>query len=281
MPAADIPVDAALARDLLCAQHPDLADLPLRTAAEGWDNVVLRLGGHLAVRLPRRRSAARLVQHEQAVLPGIAARVPVPVPAPVRVGLPSARFPFPWSVVPWFAGTTAAEGGGDELALADALGAFVVALHIPAVDPPANPVRGVPLADRAEAVADRLALLPDAAALRSVWQDALAAPPWSGPPLWLHGDLHPANLIVREGRLAAVVDFGDVTAGDPATDLATAWLSLRPAARARFRSAVPADDATWRRARGWALGMASALVVDGTRPTAAVGRAALGEVLLG
>jgi aminoglycoside phosphotransferase (APT) family kinase protein len=264
-PHADLAVDAALVRRLLQEQHPDLAGLPLRLVANGWDNLILRLGDDLVVRVPRREAAAHLVRHEQEVLPRIAPVLPVAVPLPLRIGRPSALFPWHWSVLPWLEGTVAADAGmRDELGLARALAEFSRALHRPAPpDAPPNPVRGVPLTERAEAVRARLAsgVVPNADAIGALWTDAIAAEPWPGPPLWLHGDLHPANLLVRDGRLVAVLDFGDVTAGDPATDLATAWLSLDGRARAAFHDVLTPDAATWRRARGWAVCMATAMVV--------------------
>ncbi|MFD1722704.1 aminoglycoside phosphotransferase family protein [Amnibacterium endophyticum] len=279
MPAADIEAGPEIARALLEEQHPDLARLPLVPVAEGWDNVVLRLGDDLAVRLPRRRVAAALIRHEQLALPAIAARVPVAVPAPVRVGTPTDRFPFPWSVVPWFAGGTVADAGmREDAGLAEALAAFLAALHVPDEAAPENPVRGVPLAARATAMTERLAALDDPR-LDARWREALDAAPWSGPRLRLHGDLHPANLVQRDGRLTAVVDFGDTGGGDPATDVATAWLTFGPGARERFRAALAPDAATWTRARGWALCMAAAHVIDGGPTTAAIGRAALSQVL--
>ena len=284
--AADIYVDERLVRALLVDQHPDLAGERLRLVGNGWDNAILRLGDRLAVRMPRRRSAAELVRHEQQVLPVLAPRLPVAVPVPVRIGRPSALFPWAWSVVPWFEGATVAGAGlRDDIALAEDVAAFLAALHRPApLDVPSNPVRGVPLAERASAVEARFdsGLLPEAGRLRALWAAALAAPRWAGRALWLHGDLHPANLLQRGGRLTAVIDFGDVTAGDPATDLATAWLTFGPAARARFRVLVHPDAATWSRARGWALCMAGAMFVDSEPGTVTtrIGRAALAEVLL-
>ncbi|MDO8151286.1 aminoglycoside phosphotransferase family protein [Isoptericola sp. b408] len=272
MAAAEIEIDVDLVRALLEAQHPDLADGPLRVAAEGWDNVMVRLGDDLAVRLPRREPAAPLVVHEQESLPWLAARLPVPVPAPVRVGVPSTdpAYPWHWSVVPWFAGHRAADVPRPRRQrLAAPLAAFLDALHAPALDAPVNPVRGVPLTTRDEAVRRRLAdpRVGSAARLAAVWEDALAAPLHDGPAVWVHGDPHPGNVVVGDDDgLAAVVDFGDVTSGDPATDLATAWLTFDDAGRAEFRRALahryPADDPVWVRARGWAVAMASAMVVD-------------------
>lgn len=284
-PHPDLAVDAALVHRLLAEQHPDLAGLPLRLVANGWDNLILRLGEELVVRVPRREAAAHLVRHEQEVLPRIAPSLPVAVPLPVRIGTPSAAFPWHWSVLPWFDGTVAADAGlRDDIGLAGALADFVRALHVPAPgDAPANPVRGVPLADRDGAVRERLASgrLPNATALAAVWADALDAAPWPGPPVWLHGDLHPANLLVRDGRLVAVLDFGDVTAGDPATDVATAWLTLDEGPREVFRGALAPDPATWRRARGWAVCMASAMA-ENAEPDSVIhriGNAALEQAL--
>ncbi|MEY9954017.1 aminoglycoside phosphotransferase family protein [Leifsonia sp. EB34] len=267
-PPADIPTDAELVAALVAAQHPDLAG-PLRLVSDGWDNQLYRLGDALAVRIPRREVAAHLIEHEQQLLPGIAARVRTTVPAPVRVGVPSDLFPWPWSIVEWIDGVDGASVGADERAgIAEALAEFVGELAVPAPDAPHNPVRGVPLASRREVVATRLRALSgrvEVAALEQAWREALAAPEWGGPPLLLHGDLHPGNLLLTPaGGLAAVIDFGDVTSGDPATDLATAWLTFDGDARERFRAALPAapDRATWLRARGWAVTLASALATS-------------------
>ncbi len=265
-PAADIEVDETLVRSLLTEQHPDIADLPLRLVANGWDNAIYRLGLEYAVRVPRRTIAAQLVEHENTWLPVIAPLVHVAIPVPVRTGAPSDRFPWQWSVTRWVDGELAADTPFDEHGtLAVELARFVRDLHVAAPpDAPANPVRGVPLQTRADAVAGRFAsgLVPHAAALAAVWQAALDTPPWQGPPQWLHGDLHPANIIARDGRLAAVIDFGDMTSGDPATDLATAWLTFDPDGRRAFTRELAYDDATWSRARGWAVTMATAVLAN-------------------
>ncbi|MFE7408526.1 phosphotransferase [Isoptericola sp. NPDC057559] len=283
MPAAEIDVDVALTRALLAEQHPDLADRPLEIVAHGWDNVMVRLGDDLAVRLPRRALAAPLVEHEQQALPALAARlraaVPdVVVPVPVRLGRPSAALGYPWSwhVVPWAGGVSAeATDVAARVAWAPTLGRLLAAVHSPAPDDaPSNPVRGVPLGERAEArdpsvLDERLAAAPAAtrAAARRLWDRALDAAAFDGPPVWLHGDPHPANLVVAPGedgrpdRLSAVVDWGDVTSGDPASDLGSLWLCFDDAGRAACRAEIQAranagrgwDEATWARAAGWSL----------------------------
>lgn len=287
MPAAELDIDDGLVRALLRDQHPDLADLPLRQVAFGWDNVVFRLGGELAVRIPRREVAAPLIETEQRWLPELAPGLPLPVPVPVRIGRPALGYPWCWSVIAWMEGTDAATAPPtDPTDAATSLGEFLRALHVPApAGAPVNPYRGVPLADRHDitvAGIEALAGEIDTVRVRDEWEAALALPPHGGPPVWLHGDLHPANLLVRDGRLAGVIDFGDLTSGDPATDLSVAWSLLPPDARPLLRRAAGAvDDATWLRARAWALALAVAcLASSADNPTiAAIGRQGLAAVL--
>jgi aminoglycoside phosphotransferase (APT) family kinase protein len=280
-------IDEPLIRALLAAQHPDLADRPLRIVAEGWDNVLARLGDDLVVRLPRRALAAPLVAHEQRWLPELAPRLPLPVPLRLRSGAPGAGYPWAWSVCPWFAGESAAIAAlGDPAAAATSLAAFLAALHRPAPpEAPANPFRGVPLAARDANVRRYLEGLGtgvDQATVRRRWDAACALPPYAGPPLWVHGDLHPGNLVVRDGGLAAVVDFGDLTAGDPAVDHAVAWMLFAPAERARFRAALGGvDDVAWGRAAGNALahGLACLAGAADAPSVAAMGRRTLDALL--
>jgi aminoglycoside phosphotransferase (APT) family kinase protein len=266
MPDAEVAIDASLVRALLQEQHTDLTSLPLIEAGEGWDNKLFRLGEDLLVRLPRRQASATLIEHEQRWLPVLAPRLPLRVPTPVRVGRPGCGFPWSWSVTPWFGGETAATltNHGETLALQ--LGEFLTAMHQPApADAPSNPFRQS-LASRSDAFLERLQRCGEHiehALVLLIYEAALAAPPWSGPSTWIHGDLHPANLVMNAGRLTAVIDFGDLTAGDPAVDLSVAWMlwpgSVRDVFRAMAdRGAVRIDDAMWRRARGWAthLGVA-------------------------
>ncbi|MFI7231991.1 phosphotransferase [Nonomuraea angiospora] len=260
----EIEITAELVRDLLRDQHPDLADHPVRLGARGWDNQLWRLGDDLAVRLPwATESADGLLRKEHAWLPVLAPRLPLPVPVPQRLGEPSARFPRPWIVTTWVPGEPADRAPVTRGAeAADALAAFLTALHRPAPEQaPAGRDRGGSLAGYAEGFARQLAeatelgLIPDPDAVRAVWEDAAAAPGWAGPALWLHGDLHPANVLTADGTICGVIDFGDLFAGDPACDLAAAWILLPDGAADRFHAAyqpVP-DAATLRRARGWAV----------------------------
>jgi aminoglycoside phosphotransferase (APT) family kinase protein len=267
---AENEVTADLVAELLREQHPDLADLPLTFGARGWDNQLWRLGDDLAVRLPwATQSAAELLLKEYALLPAMAPRLPLQVPVPQRLGQPSERFPRPWIVTTWVAGEPADRAPATRGAeAADTLAAFLAALHQPAPDdaPAGRHGRGRPLADSSEGFAHLLTeatdrgLIAEPDALREVWSRALAAPDWPGPALWLHGDLHPANLLTRDGNFFGVVDFGDICAGDPACDLAASWMLLPDGVIDRFHRSYSsaADTATVRRARGW--GVIKALV---------------------
>ena len=289
-PAAEIDLAEPRLRSLLAAQHADLADLPLAELDAGWDNMLWRLGDELLFRLPRRRTAAPLLLNEQRWLPEIAPRLPLPVPVPVRVGRPSEEFPWPWSVVPWLHGTP-----GDRATLTDPdesarrLGLFLLSLHEEApVDAPRNPHRSVTLAQRTldfEARLTDLAPGIDQRAARRVWDRALSARPSTLPPVWIHGDLHPANVLVERGALCAVLDFGDVCAGDPATDLAGAWLLLPAAAQSTFAATYGAVDPDLeRRTLGWAILFALMQIAIGNdgRPTyKRVGESALARAVEG
>jgi len=258
-PRAEVLIDAEGVRALLAEQHPDLADLPIRLAASGWDNLMFRLGDRLSVRLPRRAVAARLLETEQRWLPELAGRLPLPIPAPVRIGRATAQFPWAWSVLPWLPGTPAdLEPPSDDEGAR--WGEFLRALHVPVpAEAPRNPVRGGPLADRADAFATRIGRLEGKTdlvndALLAVWDRALAAP-IDAAPAWMHGDPHAQNVLVEAGAFSAVVDWGDMAAGDPATDLASIWMLLG-SARARHRAFGaygPCSAATLARARGWAV----------------------------
>jgi len=264
-PDAEVTLTVGDVDGLLASQFPHLRDR-LEPFANGWDNEVFRLGDRLAVRLPRRLAAAELIEHEQRWLPELAARLPVPIPAPVAVGAPEGDYPWRWSVVPWFDGIRMLDLAPVERdAFADELADVLLALHRPApADAPFNPVRGVPMRSRDTAVRDRLVPFPE---LLEFWQGAVAAPEWDEDPVWVHGDIHPGNLIVDGGTLVALIDFGDICGGDPACDLAIAWTGFTAHGRTRFRERLADryDEHTWTRAKGWAASFA-ALVHDGDDP---------------
>ncbi|MET7426613.1 aminoglycoside phosphotransferase family protein [Dactylosporangium sp. NPDC005555] len=285
-PAAEIGISESLVAALVRTQHPAYAGRP-RLVANGWDNAVYRLGEEWSVRLPRRAVAVPLLVNEQRWLPELARLLPVPVPVPVAVGEPAGAYPWPWSINPWLPGLPATTVPvASRGTFAAGLARCLAALHVPApADAPRNEFRGVPLTGRAVAVRERLTTGDHPAGLLEVWEDALAAPPWDGSPVWLHADPHPANLVLGgDGRLAGLIDFGDLTSGDPATDLAAAWMVFDQPGRAVFRSTLGdlAPDATWRRARGWALSIGSAIAASSAdNPAmAAIGAHTLEQVLL-
>ncbi|WP_158894878.1 aminoglycoside phosphotransferase family protein [Amycolatopsis anabasis] len=252
-----------LVRALLREQHPDLAHLELRDVAGGWDNQQWRLGAELAVRLPRTERAPALLRTEQKWLPVLAERLPLPTPIPVRTGEPSALFEHTWTITRWVAGEPADYAPITRADAAETLAGFLKALHQHApAEAPANPTRGIPLTEMPDEFTSALEVAADDA--REIWEKAVAAPAWHGAPTWLHGDLHPANVIVREGTLSGVIDFGEMCAGDPASDLSAAWILLPAGTASRFFDIYEnADEATIARARGWAVLRALHLIIIG------------------
>lgn len=259
-PPAEVEITLEVVRALLEAQHPDLADDTLEFVDSGWDNVTYRLGSGRAVRLPRREVGARLLGHEQTWLPRLAPRLPLRVPTPERHGTPQPGFPYGWSVLPWLEGEPADRSPArpDQLSV---LVTFLRALHLPAPpDAPFNPARAVPLAQRAELVEARLHDVSACAATWSAWRNALQAPPATRF-TWIHGDLHPGNVLVKDGELHAVIDWGDLTCGDPAVDLAAFWM-LFPGVHLQARPYWE-DPHLWLRARGWAVAFGAMLLHAG------------------
>lgn len=259
MHADEIDVPLGLVRRLVDRQLPRWRDEPLTEVAEhGTDHRLFRLGEELLVRLPVYAGQAA---RDAAWLPRLAPHLPVAVPVPVALGEPDADYPFPWSVVPWLPGRTVDRAGMSAERLADDLAGAVLALRqvdTTGAPRPEGTGRGVPLeavaevAEVEEEIAD-LAHLVDNDAARRVWRDALDAGPWAGDPVWLHGDLLEGNLLSDGERLTALIDFGALAAGDPAVDVVPAFTLFAGAARARYRDALDVDDATWARARAWAM----------------------------
>jgi aminoglycoside phosphotransferase (APT) family kinase protein len=247
-----------------------------------------RLGADMAVRLPRIPSAAGNVDTEQRWLPRLAPVLPLAIPVPLGKGVPAEGFPYPWSVYRWLDGENVLDAPIVELSRAAAqLGRFVAALR--RFDGTGGPpsFRGGPIAARDGDV--RAAIrdlgedgIVDRDAATAAWRTATAAAAWDGPPVWVHADLHPANLLSRHGRLAAVLDFGGLGIGDPACDMLPAWTLLTASTRDVFRAQAQVDDATWRRGRGWGLyfGLGALHVYRVTNPVlAAIGRHAVTEAI--
>jgi len=290
MPAAEVEVDATLAQALLREQHPILAHLPCVPVEAGWDNAMVRLGEAFCLRLPRRAAAAILIEHEQAWLPGLAEQLPILVPAPLWTGQPGCGYPWRWSIVPWLAGQPAdlCPPASSEAAR---LGAFLKALHCPApVNAPINPVRAVPLQQRAPGVEERMQRLEGPASLitpelRRMWAAALEAPV-DVPPTWIHGDLHPRNVLVENGAFSGIIDWGDIATGDRATDLAAIWMLFEDAhaRRMAWNAYGTVTYSTYMRAKGWAIGFGITLLDAGLTNDpryAAVGEQTLRRVAAG
>lgn len=262
METAVAPITIDLVRRLIAEQFPEWSGLPIgRVEPGGWDNRTFRLGNSMSVRLPSAAAYVPQVVKEQIWLPKLAPRLPLPIPVPLAKGVPAEGFPWPWSVYSWLDGEPATVGQiGDLTAFARSLGGFLAALHrIETIGgPPAgeqNFYRGGRLAvydEQAREALSALAGLIDTNAADRVWEAALASE-WNGTPLWVHGDIASGNLLVRNGELSAVIDFGGLAVGDPACDLVIAWAMFSGDSRAAFQAALPFDEATWNRARGWAL----------------------------
>lgn len=262
MHADEVEVDVTLVRRLLRDQAERWSALPLRrVGSAGTDHAVFRLGEELVVRLPRIGWAAEDIEKDWRWLPRVASAVPVAVPEPVLLGAPGHGYPWPWGAYRWVDGVHPVPDalGDGEAALAGDVSACVSALRGVEVRGPPMASRGGPLSDRDEATRAAIAELGDrvdADGVLAVWDRALAAPAWSGAPVPFHGDLKPDNLLVVDGRLGGVLDFGAFGAGDPAVDLIVAWNLFGEAGRAVLRGRLSVDEATWERGRGWALSIA-------------------------
>ena len=253
-------IDEALVHRLVSEQFPEWADLPLRRIEpSGTVNAIYRLGDELSVRLARRKGPTRPGGKELEWLPRLAPSLPVEIPVPVAQGRPSDDYPWFWEIHRWVDGETVPIEEIDAIQAARDLAALVGALRQVSPDG-APPGRGIPLAERDREIRYWLARFDGDPAVTAEWERALTAPPWEGPPVWHHGDLDVRNWLVREGRIRGVVDWGSMGVGDPACDVMVAWKLHSPAARDAFRAALPTDDATWERARGWALSQAVAIL---------------------
>jgi aminoglycoside phosphotransferase (APT) family kinase protein len=286
-PYSEVHINISLVRRLLTEQFPQWAKLPLEPVnSAGTDNAIYRLGDDMAVRLPRFSRVADDVEKEYQWLPRLAPFLPLAIPVPLGKGTPAENYPWPWSIYQWIEGENATiEHIADLRQVAIAIGQFIAALQ--RIDPADGPLsgRGVPLIIQdpdTRAAIITLQDVIDADAATAAWDAALQAPVWDGPSVWLHGDLHSGNLLVNNGRLSAVIDFGLLGVGDPACDLMVGWTLLSAETRKIFRTVLPVDDATWERGRGWALSwglIALAYYLNSNPVLADIARYTIGQVL--
>lgn len=288
MHADEIETDVPLVRRLLAAQFPEWAGLPIeRVRSAGTDNALYRLGEDLVVRLPRIHWAVDGVGKDMLWLPKLAPLLPVAVPVPLAKGEPAEDYPWTWGVYPWLAGENPAiDSVPAAKSLTNEVADFVKALH--RVDLAGGPAarRGRPLAEvqdeEARAALAELKGMIDVDAATAAWNAAIQAPPWTGRPVWVHGDLLAGNLLLEGRRLTGVIDWGGVGIGDPACDLIVAWGLLPRDLRPAFRAKLGVDDETWARGRGWALsiGLIALPYYKDTNPVlAATARQLIREVL--
>jgi aminoglycoside phosphotransferase (APT) family kinase protein len=264
--ADEVDTDAPLVRRLLAAQFPQWAEFSIApVASSGTEHALYRLGDDMVVRLPRMHWATGPAEKEHRWLPRLAPHLPLAIPVPLAKGTPAEGYPWGWSVYRWLEGeNVTGERLADQHRAATDLAGFVRALQ--RIDPTGGPPpgehnygRGAPLAERDARVRAAIASVDstlDARELTAAWEASLRSPAWQGPPVWIHGDLEPVNLLAVDGRICAVIDFGCLGVGDPACDLIVAWSLFSAEGREVFRGALPVDDATWARGRGWALSTA-------------------------
>lgn len=282
----ELEINELLVKTLLSAQFPQWALLPLkRVKSDGTDNAIFRLGTDMSVRLPRVSWAADDASKEQKWLPKLGPALPLAIPAPLGKGIPEANYPWHWSICRWLSGENASVAHIDKShEAATALANFLNALK--QIDssgaPPSR--RGLPLSTQDKEVCQALDSLHgkiDTNKAAILWEECLQAPAWDKPPVWLHGDLLPGNLLVQNGKLSAVIDWGLTGIGDPACDLIAAWSVFSAEARQTFRTKLAADEALWARGRGWALSIALIILPyywDTNAGLVAVAKRILGEL---
>lgn len=292
MHADEVDTHVSLVRQLLAAQFPEWTELALKPViSAGTSNALYRLGSDMVVRLPRIPKASLQVQKEQQWLPKLAPHLPLAIPTPLAMGIPGEGYPWHWSVYRWLEGENKSiESLDDPQQAAIDLAQFITALHN--IDPTGGPLpgehnatRGLPLAmrdDHTRNLIDQLKDTFDADIMTKVWEAAVHATVWDKPSVWIHGDLMPGNILAINGKLSAIIDFGLLGTGDPASDVMTAWIFLSSKTRSIFHETLQADDATWLRARGWALwaGLVAYPYYKHTNPVlAAIAKRAINETV--
>lgn len=270
-PEAEVKIDIPLIKNLLYSQHQDLAHLPLEFMGAGWDNEMYRLGDDYIIRIPRRQIAVELIENEQKWLNSISKRIDsnIQIPEHIRIGQPEHGYPWTWSVLPWIKGNMAIEGypASDQV---KPLVQFLQQLHI--IDhenvAPNNSVRGVPLADRLESIESRMKELKTntsflSSRIEAIWETALSTS-FTEEKRWIHGDLHPRNILVNDKKITAIIDWGDMTSGDIASDLACIWMLFEEQnARQEFIQLYGMDENLIKRSKGWAVMFGTIFLVTG------------------
>jgi aminoglycoside phosphotransferase (APT) family kinase protein len=253
-----ININISLVQQLISTQFPQWAHLDIkRVEPGGWDNRTFHLGDTMSVRLPSSDEYAPQVKKEHQWLPILAPQLPLPIPVPLTLGKPTKEYPFHWSVYQWITGETASIDCVNDLNnFASSLANFLIALQkINSTNGPISLSRGCPLTTYDAETRQAIIILNnqfDTDTITALWNTAMAST-WEKSPVWVHGDISPNNLLVKNGKLSAVIDFGSMCIGDPACDLAIAWTLLTKESRAIFRTTLEVDNATWERGRGWAL----------------------------
>ena len=274
-----IHIDAALVHRLITAQFPEWAHFPVKPVEfGGWDNRTFHLGDHMSVKLPSGDEYAPKVEKERYWLPKLAPSLPLPIPTPLAMGKPNEEYPYNWSVYKWINGDTASLERITNLSeFAISLAAFLctlqkIGLTDTPIRSPENGERGGPLTAYDSETKEAIIVLGnkiDTVTATEIWNEAIASV-WQKPPVWVHGDIAVGNLLVEQGKLSAVIDFGGLGIGDPSCDLEIAWTLFTGESRKTFRTAINLDNNTWARGRGWALW--KALIVcaglPGTNPLA-------------
>jgi len=280
-------INENLVRHLVAAQFPQWKSFAVRTVARsGWDNRTFHLGNEMLVRMPSDAEYALQVTKEQEWLPKLALTLPLQIPAPLALGAPAAEYPWHWSVYRWIEGEAASTARINDLTkFATDLAQFLVALEqIDSTDGPlAGPhsfYRGGDLLTYDAETQQAFEILKDkidVTTARDIWETALATT-WHGSPVWVHGDVSVGNLLVKDGQLNAVIDFGQLAVGDPACDLAISWTLFKEQSREAFRSVLNLDNGTWARGRAWTLWKALICAADLTTSNAVEAAQALGII---
>lgn len=258
----EVEIDQDLVRRLIAGQFPDWASLPITPVkSSGTNNALFRLGNDLIIRLPRIPKAAGHIDRERTWLPVLAPHLSAQVPIPQGLGKPAHGFPWPWTVYSFLDGKNPTENALEQPdAVAHDLSRFIIELRkVPITNDAPKARRGKPLATQDEQVLQALKDLADTIDVKlaaKIWKQCLDQEEWSKDPVWVHGDLMPGNLLVKNGHLSGICDFEGVGVGDPACDLIPAWNLLTPESRQSFREQLNVDDATWERGKGWAFSMA-------------------------